>query len=126
MPTRHFTVKDANDLLPVLRPLMAELLDHRAQIVQRRDAVAGILEDSISNVGSPDASRLVLEFMAIERLLQQIRALGVEVKDVNVGLLDFPATIDGREVYLCWRFGEERVAYYHDLHTGYAGRRRLD
>lgn len=126
MTPRHFTLEEANALLPTIRPIMAELLERRARVVQQREAVAGILEDTQSNVGSREASALVLEFMAIERLLGRLRATGVEVKDLNVGLLDFPATVNGREVYLCWRFGEERVAFYHELHTGYAGRRRLD
>ena len=63
--------------------------------------------------------------MAIDRLLAQIHEYGCEVKDLNVGLLDFLAEMDGREVYLCWRFGEEEIAYYHDLHTGFGGRRRI-
>lgn len=104
---------------------MAELLERRARVVDARTKVAGILLDTVSNVGSPAASALVTDFVAIDRLVRRLRAYGCEIKDLNVGLLDFPAVINGREVYLCWRYGEERVAYYHDLHTGFAGRHRL-
>jgi hypothetical protein len=51
--------------------------------------------------------------------------LGVVVKDVNTGLVDFPSQRDGREVFLCWRYGEERVAYWHDLDAGVAGRQEV-
>ncbi|MCB8951313.1 MAG: DUF2203 domain-containing protein [Ardenticatenales bacterium] len=120
-----FTLEEANGLLPKIKPLMAELLAWRAKIIEMRHEVAGILQDTTSNVGSPATSALVQDFMAIDRLLAQIHEYGCEVKDLNVGLLDFLAEMDGREVYLCWRFGEEEIAYYHDLHTGFGGRRRI-
>lgn len=125
MTTRYFTVEEANALLPEIKPLMAALLERRAKIVGSRHQIADILEDMSSNVGSPAASAMVQDFMAIEQLLARIRAYGCQVKDLNVGLLDFLAEIDGREVYLCWRFGEERIEHYHDLHTGFMSRQRL-
>lgn len=125
MTTRYFTVDQANALLPEIKPLMAALLERRAKIVGSRHEITGILEDLNSNMGSPAASAMALDFVAIERLLARIRAYGCQVKDLNVGLLDFLAEIDGREVYLCWRFGEERIEHYHDLHTGFMSRQRL-
>lgn len=125
MTTRYFTVDEANALLPEIKPLMAALLERRAKIVGSRHEITGILEDLNSNMGSPAASAMTLDFMAIEQLLARIRAYGCQVKDLNVGLLDFLAEIDGREVYLCWRFGEERIEHYHDLHTGFMSRQRL-
>jgi hypothetical protein len=62
------------------------------------------------------------EFLIIEQLLEKIQAHGCFVKDMNAGLVDFLAKRDGRDVYLCWRYGEPQVAHYHDLHTGYNGR----
>lgn len=125
MTTRYFTVEEANALLPEIKPLMAALLERRAKIVESRHQLADMIDDVSSNVGSPAASAMVLDFMAIEQLLGRIRAYGCQVKDLNVGLLDFLAEIDGREVYLCWRFGEERIEHYHDLHTGFMSRQRL-
>jgi hypothetical protein len=64
--------------------------------------------------------------IAVETLIEKIEAFGCQVKDINVGLLDFLARIDGREVLLCWRYDEPRIAYYHDLTGGFSGRRPLD
>jgi hypothetical protein len=61
----------------------------------------------------------------MEALIQQVQALGVLIKDARIGLLDFPAWRDGREVYLCWRYGEKSVAYWHDTDAGFSGRQPL-
>ena len=126
MAIRYFTIEEANSLLSEIRPLMAELLERRARVVDARPALEGILDDTSSNVGSRKASAATQDFMAIEQLVEKIRAYGCDLKDVNVGLVDFLAEIDGREVYLCWRFGEEKIQFYHDLHSGFQGRRRLE
>lgn len=126
MTTPHyFTVDEANALLPQIEPLMAELLERRARVVRERDQVTAVVSDGRSDVGSAAASALVREFIRIEALIDEIRAFGCQLKDINVGLLDFLAEIDGREVYLCWRYGESRIAYYHELHTGFAGRKAI-
>jgi hypothetical protein len=59
----------------------------------------------------------------IEGLIDEIKAYGCVLKDLNAGLLDFLAERDGREVYLCWRYGEDKIEFYHELHTGFQGRR---
>ena len=122
MIPRYFTVEEANELLPTIKPLLGEVLERRARVVRSREEIAPILEDLHSDVGGPLASEMVREFMVIEQLLDKIHAHGCFVKDMNAGLVDFLAKIDGRDVYLCWRYGEPEVAYYHDLHTGYQGR----
>lgn len=122
MIPRYFTVEEANELLPTIEPLLAEVLERRARVVRSRDTIEPILDDLHSNVGGPVASEMVREFVIIERLLEQIQSHGCFVKDMNAGLVDFLAKIDGRDVYLCWRYGESEVAHYHELHTGYNGR----
>jgi len=121
---KYFTLEEANALLPTLEPLMAELLERRVRVVQSREAVAGIIEDLHSNRGSAEASRLVQDFMAIEKLAQKIRSYGCVIKDLNAGLLDFLSERNGREVYLCWRYGEPRIEFFHELHTGFMSRQR--
>lgn len=125
MPANYFTVEDANSLLPEIRPIMAELIERRARIVDARSEIADILEDESSNVGGYIASTIVQDFIVIERLTRKIRSKGCIIKDLNVGLLDFLSEVDGREVYLCWRFGEPQVEFYHELHTGFQSRRHL-
>ena len=78
-----------------------------------------------SDFGGPEASEMVQDFIAIERLAIRIRTHGCIIKDLNNGLIDFLSTRDGREVYLCWRFGEPRVEFYHDLNTGFKGRQPI-
>lgn len=122
MPARYFTVREANDLLPTLEPLVGELLERRARVVTTRKELGDALDDLHSNVGGQVHSNMVQDFMVIEQLIERIQSYGCILKDMNSGLLDFLAEREGREVYLCWRYGEPRVAYYHELHTGFNGR----
>jgi len=122
MRVKYFTVEEANALLPKVEPLMAQLLERRARVTRSASQMQPLLEDVHSDVGSRDASELVLDFRAIERLVNKIQAYGCVVKDINVGLLDFLADRHGRDVYLCWRYGEPRIEFYHDLHNGFNGR----
>jgi len=122
MPARYFTVQEVNALLPELEPLMGQLLERRARVVTTRKQLGDALDDLHSNVGGREASQLAQEFVVIERLVHRIQAYGCILKDMNSGLLDFLAEREGREVYLCWRYGEPRVAFYHELHTGFNGR----
>ena len=122
MSAQYFTVEEANALLPELRPLVGELLERRARVVRTRDEIAELLEDPYSNVGSAAATRMAQEFAVIERLVEQIQDYGCYLKDMNSGLVDFLSERDGREVFLCWRYGEPSIGYYHELHTGYNGR----
>ena len=122
MGARYFTVEEANALLPEIEPLVGDLLERRARVVRARDEIAEILEDPHSNVGSATATRMALEFATIERLTERIQAHGCYLKDMNAGLVDFLSERDGREVFLCWRYGEPSIRYYHELHTGYNGR----
>ena len=125
MIPRYFTVQEANELLPTIEPLLAELLDRRARVVRSRDKIEAIVEDLHSNVGGAVASEMAREFIIIEQLVEKIQGHGCFVKDMNAGLVDFLAKIDGRDVYLCWRYGEPRVAHYHELQAGYNGRQRV-
>lgn len=122
---RYFTVDEANALLEEIRPIMADLLERRARVAVSRDKLQSVIDDRWSNTGGADASAAVSDFLAIESLVEQIRDLGCEIKDINGGLVDFLARREGRDVYLCWRYNEPSVQFYHELHTGFAGRKPL-
>src|SRR5258708_35797213 len=95
----RFTGKEAEALLPTVRPLVEEL-KRRKTAYDRRQSEP-LLRD-------------------INALVHELHALGVEVKDLDLGLIDFRALRGDREVYLCWRLGEgDRISYWHDLETGY-------
>lgn len=123
---KYFTVEEANALLSILEPLMKQLLARRAIASHMAQQLEHLLGDYRSNVGSAELSELMQDFEAIEKMLAKIQAYGVVVKDINAGLLDFLSERNGRDVYLCWRFGEEEISYYHELHTGFAGRQPLE
>jgi len=125
MTTRYFTVEEANSLLPEIEPLMARLLERRAKVVRQRREISDILEDGTSDVGGAVPSALVQDFIVIERLVRRIRSYGCIIKDVNTGLIDFLSERDGREVFLCWRYGEPRVEFFHELHSGFLGREHV-
>jgi hypothetical protein len=121
-----FTVEEANTVLPEVKPLMADLLEKRARVMVQRQGLGSLLDDILVDVGGPALNELVQEFEAIENLIEQIQSYGCFVKDINVGLLDFPAEIDGKQVFLCWRYGEDEVAFYHGIHEGFNGRSPID
>ena len=142
---KYFTVEEANGLLPTLEPLMESLLAKRAYVSRLAQQMGyrqsgrlstslpagsrqakSLLDDYRSNVGSAELSALTQQFAAIEQLVTQIRAYGVVLKDINAGLLDFLSEQNGRDVYLCWRYGEDQIEYYHELHTGFSGRQQIE
>jgi hypothetical protein len=126
MTIRYFTVDEANNLLPELRPLVGELLERRAHASRASQEMGGLMGDLSSNIGGRRASELTVEFAEIERLVDKIQAYGCVIKSLEAGLVDFLSDRNGRDVFLCWRFGETHVAYYHELHTGYQDRRPIE
>ncbi len=104
---------------------MGELLERRAKCAQEGRQIAGLLRQPHVDIGGPILSDLTAEFVRIERLLAKIKGTGCVVKNLQGGLIDFLSQIDGRDVYLCWRYGEESVSHYHELHTGFRGRQPL-
>lgn len=126
---RLFTVGEANELLASLRPLMHQIFSDLDSLRQRSEIV--IREERLS----PDSSDLMERLQEdgeIVGLIQEIRGLVEEInsygcvcKGVEQGLVDFPCLLAGEVVYLCWRFGEESVGYWHRVEDGFAGRKPL-
>jgi len=124
--SRYFTPSEANQALDLLRPVMEEILRIRTDLIARRPELWPSIQRSVGNGGSAELSKIFVDFDRLDRLVHQIQDLGVHIKDINIGLMDFPAMHEGREVYLCWRFGEQRVEYWHDIEAGFAGRQPID
>ena len=122
---RYFTLQEANTTLEMIKPLLEEILALRQQILGRREEVWPIIQRAVGNGGSQTASKLAMEFNQVDALAHQIQDMGVILKDLNLGLLDFPHLKDGREVYLCWKHGEETIVYWHEVEAGYAGRQLI-
>lgn len=126
MTARYFTVEEANALLPTIEPLMGQLLEKRAKAARLARDIQPLLANIRVDIGGSVPSELVQEFDVIESLMAEILAFGCIVKDMNGGLLDFLSERNGRDVYLCWRYGEPTISHYHELHTGYNGRRPIE
>ncbi len=122
---RLFTLEEANALLPRLREILDEAAIHRNALREKAPRMEPILRAATGNGGGKAGSEYGVEAYNLYRAVERIRELGVVLKDLDVGLLDFPHERDGRVVFLCWHPPEERVAYWHDLDAGYAGRQPL-
>lgn len=125
MGVRYFTVEEANAALPELAPLVGRLLELRARVSREGRELGSLLVDLQSDVGGPEASQLTGAFAEIEQLIARIQSYGCVLKSLEAGLLDFLCERDGRDVFLCWRYGEPQIGYYHELHTGFQGRRPI-
>ncbi len=123
---QYFTLQEANETLNIIRPLMDEVQRIREKILQKHPEAWTAIEKSVGNGGNRTLSRMVQDFEKLDALVHQIQETGALIKDINIGLMDFPALRDGREVYLCWQYGEGDIAFWHEVEAGYAGRRPID
>jgi hypothetical protein len=123
---RYFTLPEANETLNLIRPLMDEIQTMRQAILKNQPEAWPAIEKSAGNGGNRALSSMVQDFERLDVLVHQIQDLGVLIKDINLGLLDFPALKDGRGVYLCWRYGEGEIAYWHEIEAGFAGRQPIE
>jgi hypothetical protein len=128
---RTFTPSEANSALAQVRPLAERMVRIRARLAglesEQRDVVRLVAGnghgEAVGEARSPEFDRLVTE---LEDCVAELGDLGVQVKDVESGLLDFPSLRAGEDVLLCWRVGEDAVDWWHGPEDGFAGRRRVD
>jgi hypothetical protein len=117
-----YTVQEANALLPYLAPLLVELREKFEESAQIRLTMARI---AASNGWSERRVEWRRTLERVADLMERLREYNVELRDVSTGLVDFPARIEGRDAWLCWRLGEPEVAYWHGPEDGFAGRKPL-
>lgn len=133
-PRRLFTIDEANAMLPLVRAITADLSSLARDLAERQERLAAlkshrkgkqpphdIYTDEVEQVQADLAS----DFVRMKEYLQELAELGVEPKSALEGLVDFPAMLDGRVVFLCWRLGEAEVAHWHEIGDGFAGRQLL-
>jgi hypothetical protein len=122
-----FTVEQANRTLPLVRRIVEDLVREHAARAER------LVEAELLSVSaSPSAEAIAAVDRAVERhsreldgFERELRGLGIQLKDPHMGLIDFPANLDGRRVLLCWHLGEPSVQFWHDEQSGFAGRQPL-
>jgi len=119
---RYFTLDQANAAVEAIRPILREMLEIRQRIMDLQPEVWPVIEKAVGNGGSQAASQATREFERINQLAHEIQAIGGVIKDLNNGLVDFPALRDGREVYLCWKYGEQKIEFWHEVDAGFSGR----
>jgi hypothetical protein len=129
---RHFSIEEANDALDEVRPLTEELVGHRRALVKLQERQAAVTTRIAGNGGNVEPheledvqERLDEEVAGIARCVARIHEVGALVKDLDAGLVDFPATRDGEEILLCWRLGEAEVGFWHGMDEGFSGRKPL-
>src|SRR6187401_2859731 len=141
--TRYYTLDAANAAVPELDGIVSVLAEQRAELVRLRDEVlAGtgggdggtrtVAERRPSAGDEVRVDDLRLTRLRMQGLIDQmaagvarIYALGLTLRDIEHGLVDFPALVAGRQVWLCWQHGEPAIGFWHDLETGFSGRRPL-
>ena len=123
---QYFTLQQANQALKVIRPLMDEVQAIRQKILAHQPEAWPAIEKSAGNGGNRALSNMVQDFEKLDALIHQIQDTGAQIKDINTGLLDFSALKDGREVYLCWQYGEDDIQFWHEIETGFAGRQPIE
>ena len=134
MADRTFTLQEAQNLLPVLESLLRaamdgkkliEAVDNELQDLAHRVMMSGGLLVNVVQMARRKAERE----KAIHRVkdtLAEINAIGVQVKDIDIGLLDFPCKVEGRIILLCWKLGEQGITHWHTSSEGFAGRKPVD
>lgn len=134
MPNRTFTLEEAQSLLPVLESLLRAAISAKKLMEEVEAEQQALAHRVFLNGGTyldvvPLARRKAERVKAEQRArdaLAEIDSIGVQVKDLNIGLLDFPCEVDGRVVLLCWKLGEKSITHWHGTEEGFAGRKPID
>ena len=126
MQARNYTLVEARAALPQVKALMAKIQNARQAILRLRPTAWPALQKAATNGGSRAAGELALHVMSLEDGVKGILAMGIYIKDLDHGVVDFLGTRDGREVLLCWRYGEADIDFWHDVNAGFGGRQSID
>jgi hypothetical protein len=133
MAPRYFTLDEANAALRELRPLAEEMVERRRELVGAQSRRAALGAQVGANGGDLTPSdfataddELERAASSLARCVERIQTAGVLVKDLDRGLLDFPAVREGEEILLCWHVGEDEIRYWHGTEEGFSGRKRIE
>jgi hypothetical protein len=116
--TRYFTPEEAHKTLPLVRKIVDDIINTSREIRLLTEDKDGMVESD------PDVKKMAND---LNGFMAELEEIGCYYKDWNfsIGLVDFPAIIDGKEVFLCWRSDEENIRFYHEMDKGYAGRKLI-
>ena len=121
---KHYTREEARGLLPSIRQWLQNLAALRQQLNQYDQRLAALLSAG-HDAGGETVNQWAKTLTDIKKILGEFQKREIQIKDLDRGLVDFPAILGGKEVFLCWEQDEEDIEFWHDLKSGYAGRERL-
>jgi hypothetical protein len=121
---KHYTIEEARALLPKVRKWLARLTDLGDELEKQEKRVAGLMLPGC-DIGGPTVNAWVRNLADMKEQFFEFQSREIQIKDLGRGLIDFPAIVGGKEVFLCWEQDEEDIEFWHDLDAGYAGRERL-
>lgn len=131
-PRRIFTIEGANAALPLVRAIVTDLAQLSREVIERRRRLSFLMDGRAADSDDPYREELVQIGEELEKdnrrlreYVEELRELGVEPTSGPEGLVDFPAIVDGRKVYLCWKLGEPEVLHWHEMDAGYRERQPL-
>ena len=122
MEDKVYSPTEANALLPYLAPTLVELREKFEEAAQVREAVT---HAALGNGWSEKRETWSRTLARVQELIERLQDWNITLRDIETGLIDFPAVIEGQEAFLCWRLGEPEVAYWHTAEEGFPGRRPL-
>ena len=122
---KHYTREEATALLPQLRAWLNQLAELRRTLEKYDQRITSLMNDG-SDAGGDAVNNRIRAVATSQEVLAEFQSREILIKDVERGLVDFPALIGGREVFLCWEKDEESIEHWHDLESGYAGRERIE
>ena len=128
---RMFSVDEANALIPRMSEIVREMQEKKPKVDSLREELGDMTETAAGNghlvEGDLREKRRRAQILVerLNELLEELSGIGCELKGVEEGLVDFPTMREGRTVYLCWKLGEERIDFWHELDTGFTGRQPL-
>ena len=121
---KHYTREEANALLPQIRRWLGQLNQLREDLQRCEKRLSGLTEQG-NDIGGATVNNWIRALADMQDLLAEFQRREIFIKDLERGLLDFPALIGDKEVFLCWESDEDAVEFWHDLETGFGGRERL-
>ena len=125
-PRQRFTLEQANRALPLVSRIVRDIVAmHRKIIALQGKAPARAARTEKAKTEKPANGELEASVDRLQSFVDELTSIGVELKDYQLGLVDFVGRHQGRDIYLCWKLGEENITHWHELHTGFAGRQPI-
>ena len=122
---KHYTREEAQSLLPDVSKWIEQLVIKRKHAVQYDDMLLTRVEKDPSDHGGSDVESWIRALSEIKQLVHQFESREIQIKDLERGLIDFPAFVGGKEVFLCWEMSEDKIEYWHSIDSGFSSREPL-